>query len=189
LTTHEVSGSFTMQASDDVLNLDEAGKAKFVNLIAKSIAHLLGIQSGYVSVIVQNFLEDRRLLMMTHQFEGRRLALTRRLATDLEVSYTVSTTEDQASSITEGLTSIVATGLSDTLNSFIAEDGTLSVIVYSITNFAAPTVTAVGVSLTDVAADESHEWSLTSILVICLFVLGLCLCGCMGFLWIRGVTI
>merc|ERR1712007_171638 len=57
--THEVTGSFSMAVSSAVHDLDEAGQETFVNLIADSIAHLLGISADYVAVIVHNFLDDR----------------------------------------------------------------------------------------------------------------------------------
>merc|ERR1712137_1095185 len=110
--------------------------------IAESIADLLGILSQYVDVTVHNFLDDRRLLRMTYQFQGRRLALPRRLATNLSISYTVSTTEDQVSSVSDGLSSTVATGIVDTLNTAIG-DSSLNVTVHGIVNFETPTVTAV----------------------------------------------
>merc|ERR1712137_603760 len=124
-----------MQVSDDVLVLDEVGKTKFVSLIAQSIATLLDILSQYVSATVHNFRRDRRLLMTTYQFEARRLTMARRLATDLDISYSVATTENQVSAISDSLTNDVASGLADNLNDLISEDGSLNVTAHSITNF------------------------------------------------------
>merc|ERR1712137_168617 len=127
----------------------------------------------------------RRLLRMTHQFEGRRLALPRRLATNLSISYIVSTTEDQVSSVSDGLSSTVATGIVDTLNTAIG-DSSLNVTVHEIANFETPTVTAV--SSTDVATDDSDDLTLkiglTSFVIICVvggtvFLLCMCLCTCL----------
>jgi len=172
-----------MSVSSDVHDLDEAGQTTFVNLIAASIAHLLGISADYVAVIVHNFLDDRRLLRMTHKFGGRRLTLARRLQADLDVSYTVTTTADQATTISDGLTSTVSTGIHTTLNSFIADDSSLNVTVHNVSDFETPTVTEV-VS-TDATTDDSDEISTRVIIIIsvCVALASLlCVCLCV-LLW------
>merc|ERR1712137_1109277 len=137
----------------------------------------------------------RRLLRMTHQFEGRRLALPRRLATNLSISYIVSTTEDQVSSVSDGLSSTVATGIVDTLNTAIG-DSSLNVTVHDIANFETPTVTAV--SSTDVATDDSDDLTLkiglTSFVIICVVggTVFCCVCVCARvffFIYVVGARV
>lgn len=172
-----------MAVSSDVHDLDEAGQETFVKLIAESIAHLLGISADYVSVIVHNFLDDRRLLRMTHKFGGRRLTLTRRLQADLDVSYTVTTTAEHATNISDSLTSTVSTGIHTTLNTFIADDNTINVTVHNVSDFATPTVTVV-VS-TDATTDDSDKISTRVVIIIsvCVALASLlCVCLCV-LLW------
>jgi len=68
--------------------------------------------------------------------------LTRRLSgTDVSILYVVWTSEDQVTSISEGLITTVVTDLADMLNAKIAAGGTLNITVFNIFSFATPTVT------------------------------------------------
>jgi len=151
LLTHEVTGSFTMNVSDSILDLNSQEQTIFTDLLEESIASLLNTSSDNVDGVVSNFLDSRRLSMLTH--EGT-VTLTRRLAgTDVSVSYTVRTTEDQVSSIIEGLTSTVATGLADHLTDAIATDGRISVTIFGVSDFSNPKSSLIGSSDTGVVTD------------------------------------
>merc|ERR1712007_89458 len=77
----------------------------------------------------------------------------------------------------------VSTGIHTTLNTFIADDGTLNVTVHNVTAFADPTVTVV-VS-TDATTDDSDKISTRVIIIVGVSVAMaslLCVCSC-GLLW------
>jgi len=152
LLTHEVTGSFTMNVSDAILDLDAGEQTVFTNLLDESMASLLNISSDNVESVVSSFLQSRRLSMLTQE---NTVTFTRRLAgTDISVSYTVYTTEDQVSSITDGITSTVATGLADQLTDAIAADGRLNVTVFGVSDFSTPKSSVIGSSdTTEVVTD------------------------------------
>jgi len=170
-----------MTASADILSLDAEGQAKFSSLLEESIAALLNILADHVDVVVHNFLNRRRLSMLRQESV---LALTRRLTTtDLDVSYTVSTTEDQVSSITEGLTSTVATGLADHLTAAIAADSSLNVTVHGVSDFSYPEVTVVSTG-DDVVVDDDSEDGLSTVVIVIIVLVCVSILICLGILFI-----
>jgi len=162
-----------MTVSSDIMNLDADGQATFTALLEASIAALLGISDVHVEAVVNNFLSNSRRL-----FQESVLALARRLeTTDLDVSYTVSTTADQVSSITDGLTNTVATGLADHLTDALAEDSSINVTVHGVSDFAVPTVTEVSTDDDTVGddADDDDDGLSTGIIVVIVLVIVLVL--------------
>jgi len=176
LITHEVVGTFVMTVSSDIMNLDADGQATFTALLEASIAALLGISDAHVEAVVNNFLTSSRRL-----FQESVLASSRRLeTTDLDISYTVSTTEEQINSITEGLTTTVATGLADHLTDAIAADSSINVTVHGVSDFSTPTVTEVSTGDDTVVDDDDDDDGLsTGIIVVIVLVclLPFCLGG------------
>merc|ERR1712107_764342 len=100
--------------------------------------------------------------------EGQNM-LTRRLGTtDLDVDYTVATTADQVDAVSQGLTSVVKSNLSDHLTKAIASHPSLNnVTLQGITGFVDPVASVT--STTDVT-DSDDGMSTTTIIVVCLCV-------------------
>jgi len=167
LVTHTVTGTFTMTVSADITDLDEAGQEKFTELVEASIAALLGISEGHVDVTV-TFPESRRLSMLTQESV---LALARRLETaELDISYTISTTGDQVTSIAQGLTNTVQSGLADHLTDAIAADPSLNITVLSISDFQNPTITDTSTG-DDTVTDDDDDGLSTGIIVVIVLVI------------------
>lgn len=169
LVTHEVSGTFKLTVSADTLDLDANGQATFISLLESSIAALLGISNAHVDAVVNNFNDNsRRLGMLARESV---LALVRRLTTaELDISYTVSTTEDQVSSITQGLTNTVATDLTEHLSAAIAADDSLNVTVHGVSDFVTPTVTVVSTGDDTVTDDDDDDGLSVGIIVVIVLV-------------------